>query len=54
VVKSGEIIAAVLLTWHNLTFYQNLMLELRQTIAQLRLERFAAGLSSSMENETPA
>jgi queuine tRNA-ribosyltransferase len=54
VVKSGEIIAAVLLTWHNLTFYQNLMLELRQAIAQFRLERFAAGLSSSMETETPA
>jgi queuine tRNA-ribosyltransferase len=54
VVKSGEIIAAVLLTWHNLTFYQNLMLELRQAIAQFRLERFAAGHSSSMESETPA
>jgi queuine tRNA-ribosyltransferase len=52
VVKSGEIIAAVLLTWHNLTFYQNLMLEMRQAIAQLRLERFAAGLSSSMETQT--
>jgi queuine tRNA-ribosyltransferase len=54
VVKSGEIIAAVLLTWHNLTFYQNLMRELRQAIAQFRLESFAAGRSTSMEGETSA
>jgi queuine tRNA-ribosyltransferase len=37
VVKSGEIIAAMLLTWHNLTFYQNLMQGLRQAIAESRL-----------------
>jgi queuine tRNA-ribosyltransferase len=33
-VKSGEIIAAMLLTWHNLTFYQRLMGMLRTAIAQ--------------------
>jgi queuine tRNA-ribosyltransferase len=54
VVKSGEIIAAVLLTWHNLTFYQNLMRELRQAIAQFRLESFAAGRSASIEDESSA
>jgi queuine tRNA-ribosyltransferase len=32
-VKSGEIIAAMLLTWHNLTFYQRIMLALRRLIA---------------------
>ena len=37
VVKSGEIIAAMLLTWHNLTYYQRLMGALRQAIADLRL-----------------
>jgi queuine tRNA-ribosyltransferase len=32
-VKSNEIIASMLLTWHNLTFYQDLMAALRQGIA---------------------
>jgi queuine tRNA-ribosyltransferase len=41
-VKSGEIIAAMLLTWHNLAFYQRLMGELRQAIAESRLSAFAA------------
>ena len=41
VVKAGEIIAAMLLTWHNLTFYQTLMADLRQAIAQSRLTEFA-------------
>jgi queuine tRNA-ribosyltransferase len=36
-VKSGEIIAAMLLTWHNLTHYQRLMENLRQAIAESRL-----------------
>jgi len=38
VVKAGEIIAAMLLTWHNLTYYQDLMAELRAAIAERRLE----------------
>lgn len=33
VVKSGEIIASMLLTWHNLTYYQDLMAQLRGAIA---------------------
>lgn len=33
VVKSNEIIAAMLLTWHNLVYYQDLMERLRQEIA---------------------
>lgn len=37
-VKSGEIIAAMLLTWHNLTHYQRLMENLRQAIAESQLE----------------
>jgi queuine tRNA-ribosyltransferase len=32
IVKSGEIIASMLLTWHNLTFYQDLMAALRAAI----------------------
>ncbi len=37
VVKAGEIIAAMLLTWHNLTYYQDLMADLRKAIAEGRL-----------------
>jgi queuine tRNA-ribosyltransferase len=37
VVKAGEIIAAMLLTWHNLTYYQDLMADLRAAIAENRL-----------------
>jgi len=40
-VKSGEIIAAMLLTWHNLSHYQRLMGEMRQAIAQSRLTDWA-------------
>jgi queuine tRNA-ribosyltransferase len=41
-VKSGEIIAAMLLTWHNLTHYQRLMEELRRAIAESRLAAWIA------------
>jgi queuine tRNA-ribosyltransferase len=34
VVKAGEIIAAMLLTWHNLTFYQRIMAALRAAISR--------------------
>jgi queuine tRNA-ribosyltransferase len=37
VVKAGEIIASMLLTWHNLTYYQDLMAELRAAISKGRL-----------------
>ena len=41
-VKANEIIAAMLLTWHNLTFYQDLMAGLRDAIAEGRVTDFAA------------
>src|SRR6185312_11812846 len=41
-VKSGEIIAAMLLTWHNLTFYQDMMSALRHNITKHLAPRFAA------------
>lgn len=34
VVKAGEIIASILLSWHNLTYYQDLMAGLRAAIAE--------------------
>jgi queuine tRNA-ribosyltransferase len=40
-VKSGEILGAMLMTQHNLTFYQRLMQSLRDAIAGQRLARFA-------------
>jgi queuine tRNA-ribosyltransferase len=43
VVKAGEIIASMLLTWHNLTFYQDLMAHLREAIGSASLAEFAAG-----------
>ncbi|MSU91003.1 tRNA guanosine(34) transglycosylase Tgt [Rhodobacteraceae bacterium 2CG4] len=43
VVRSGEIIAAMLLTWHNLHYYQDLMQGLRTAIAESRLQDFIRG-----------
>ena len=42
VVKANEIIASMLLTWHNLTFYQSLMAGLREAIRQGQLAETAA------------
>jgi queuine tRNA-ribosyltransferase len=41
-VKSGEILGAMLMTQHNLWFYQRLMQGLRDAIAEKRLARFAS------------
>jgi queuine tRNA-ribosyltransferase len=49
VVKSGEIIAAMLLTWHNLTHYQRLMESLRQAIAEARLAQWAAAYRAARQ-----
>jgi queuine tRNA-ribosyltransferase len=40
-VKANEIIASMLLTWHNLTFYQDLMADLRKAIGEKELSGFA-------------
>jgi queuine tRNA-ribosyltransferase len=45
-VKTGEIIASMLLTWHNLAFYQDLMAGLRTAIAQGRVASFATAFSA--------
>ena len=41
VVRAGEIIASMLLTWHNLHYYQELMASLRAAIADEGLDAFA-------------
>ena len=38
--KSEEILGQVLLSWHNLAFFQALMAALRDAIAEGRLEAF--------------
>ncbi len=43
VVKAQEIIASMLLTWHNLHYYQGLMQGLRDAIGAGRLAEFVAG-----------
>ena len=42
VVKADEIIGSMLLTWHNLRYYQQLMAELRGAIAARSLDSFVA------------
>ncbi len=44
-VKANEIIAAMLLTWHNLTYYQDLMKSLREAIAEGRLAALVAEIA---------
>ena len=51
VVKAQEIIAYMLITWHNLTFYQDLMAGLRSAIAQGRVEAFAAGYAARYKKD---
>ena len=43
VVRAGEIIASMLLTWHNLHYYQDLMQGLRDAVEAGRLDDFVAG-----------
>jgi len=49
VVKAGEIIAAMLLTWHNLHYYQELMAGLRAAIAEGRLDAFVAAFEAERQ-----
>jgi queuine tRNA-ribosyltransferase len=46
-VRAGEILGAMLMTEHNLFFYQALMADLRESIAQGRLAAFAADFRAS-------
>jgi queuine tRNA-ribosyltransferase len=46
VVKAGEIIASMLLTAHNLAWYQDLMAELRTAIAEDRIATYAADFAA--------
>lgn len=47
--KAGEIISSMLLTWHNLHYYQVLMSELRQAIASNKIDSYVAEFHSIRE-----
>ena len=46
VLRAGEIIAAMLLTWHNLQYYQDLMAGIRAAIAAQSFEQFQRDFAS--------
>jgi queuine tRNA-ribosyltransferase len=52
-VRSGEILGAMLMTEHNLWFYQRLMQGLRDAIAEQRLTAFARDFLSRYRRRTP-
>ncbi len=47
VFRAGEIIASMLLTWHNLHYYQELMAGMREAIAQDRFAEFEVGFHAA-------
>ncbi len=49
VFKANEIIASMLLTWHNLHYYQELMAGLRAAVAEGRLSAFVAEFEKARE-----
>ena len=53
-VKAGEIIASMLLTWHNLTYYQDLMTDLRIAIASGTAREFSDECARNWRSQTDA
>jgi queuine tRNA-ribosyltransferase len=51
VVKAKEIIASMLLTWHNLTYYQDLMAGLRAAITEGRAAEFASSVKAVYDRD---
>ena len=55
VVRAGEIIGSMLLTWHNLHYYQELMQEMREAIASGRFATWEAECARGwVEGDRPA
>ena len=48
-IKAGEMLAGMLLTAHNLHYYQSLMSAIRQAIEEDRLDAFATGFQAEQE-----
>lgn len=53
-VKSKEILGAMLLTWHNLTYYQDLMRQMREAIAGGRFASFHRAFLAAVEAQGQA
>jgi len=53
-VKCGEIIAAMLLTWHNLSYFQEVMSDLRGAIARRELASYAANVAAAYARQAEA
>ncbi len=49
--KAGEILGSMLLTWHNIRFYQILMQNIRQAIEENRFEEFHDNFMSTYQND---
>jgi queuine tRNA-ribosyltransferase len=47
--RCGEYLGAMLLTWHNLAFYQELMAAMRDAIAENRFDSFRAAFKAGQE-----
>lgn len=50
-VRSGEILGMVLLTWNNLWYYQDLMADLREAVHDRRLEERVRGIKRDWQRE---
>lgn len=53
VVKANEIIASMLLTWHNLAYYQDLMAGMRSAISQGAMETLASAVFAAYSRQGP-
>lgn len=53
-VRSDEILGQVLLSWHNIAYYQNLMARLRGAIHARRLNEFVATFRAGLSRTEPA
>jgi queuine tRNA-ribosyltransferase len=53
-VKSGEILGQVLLSWHNVAFFETLMARMRDAIARGRFEAFRRAFKAGLEADAPA
>ncbi len=52
-IRAGEILGAMLMTEHNLCFYQRLMDDLRHAIVEKRLGKFANEFRAVYTSERP-
>ena len=53
-VKANEMLGAMLLTWHNLRYYQDLMAAMREAIAARRFADFAADFAREQQAAEPS